>query len=147
MRLTPYILFGGNAREAVEFYKNALDGEILYIGTYGDSPMPADEDYKDKVMHATVGFGGNTLMAADVFKGQQVTTGGNIHLSVEIEDAHDMEAAFKKMGEGGKVTMELQDTFWAARFGMLTDKFGMSWMFSCPLQTDSTKDKTLDITD
>jgi PhnB protein len=148
MKLVPYIHFGGNAREALEFYKNALNGEIAQLGTYGESPMPSDEDYKDKVMHARFVFDGNMIMASDVFKGQQVSTGGNIQLSIDVEEVNKLNDVFSKMAEGGKVTMELQDTFWGARFGMLIDKFGISWMFNCELKKpEGTQTAILDITD
>ena len=148
MKLTPYIHFAGNAREALEFYKNALSGEIQQLGTYGESPVPSDEDYKDKVMHARLVFGGNMIMVSDVFKGQPVSTGGNIQLSIQMNDVNKMDGVFKKMAEGGKVTMELQDAFWGARFGMLQDKFGVNWMFNCELKNVETADtgKNLDIT-
>lgn len=134
MKLTPYIHFGGNAREALDFYKHALNGDIQQLGTYGESPMPSDDDYKDKVMHARLVFDGNMIMVSDVFKGQPVSRGGNIQLSIQVEDVNEMDVVFKKMAEGGKVTMELQDAFWGARFGMLQDKFGISWMFNCELK-------------
>jgi len=146
MKLTPYINFGGNAREALEFYKNALNGEILYIGTYGGSPLPHDEDYKDKVMHATLAFGNNQIMISDVFKGMQVSTGGNIQLSIGMDDAEKLTETFNKMADGGKVTMPLQETFWSPKFGMLNDKFGVTWMFSCEAKQETQKNETLDIT-
>lgn len=147
MKLTPYIHFGGNAREVLDFYKQALNANIPMLGTYGESPMPCDDDYKDKIMHARLVFGGNMIMVSDVFKGLPVSTGGNIQLSVEMEDVNKLDEVFMKMAEGGKVTMELQDAFWGARFGMLQDKFGINWMFNCELKksADDTG-KNLDIT-
>ena len=149
MLLTPYIHFGGNAREALHFYENAFNGKIQQIGTYGESPMPGDEDYKDKIMHARLVFDGNMIMVSDVFKGQQAAVGGNIQLSIEFDDVNKLNEVFSKMAEGGKITMELQDAFWGARFGMLQDKFGVNWMFNCELKNSHSKseDKTLDITD
>ncbi|MGI8583474.1 MAG: VOC family protein [Chitinophagaceae bacterium] len=147
MKLTPYIHFGGNAREAIDFYKKALNGEIQQLGTYGESPMPVDEDYKVKVMHARFVFDGNMIMISDVFKGQQVSTNGNIQLSIDVDDVNKLNELFNKMAEGGKVTMELQDAFWGARFGMLIDKFGVSWMFNCELKkVEGEQAETLDIT-
>ena len=131
MKLTPYIHFGGNARAALDFYKNVFSGKIQQLGTYGESPMPADEDYKDKVMHARLIFDGNMIMVSDVFKGQPVSTNGNIQLSIEMDDVNKMEEVFNKMAEGGTVTMPLADQFWGAKFGMLKDKFGVGWMFNC----------------
>lgn len=147
MKLTPYIHFGGNAREALDFYKKALNGEIQQLGTYGESPMPGDDDYKDKVIHARFVFDGNMIMVSDVFKGQQVSTNGNVQLSIDVEDVNKLNDVFSKMAEGGKITMELQDTFWGARFGMLIDKFGVSWMFNCELKkVEGEQTETLDIT-
>ncbi len=134
MKLNPYIHFAGNAEEALNFYKDALGGEIVQLGRYGESPMPSDEDYKNKVMHARLIFDDNLVMVSDVFKGQTVTTGGNIQLSVDVDDVNQLEIVFNKMSMGGKVTMAPQDTFWGARFGMLIDKFGVSWMFNCELK-------------
>ena len=146
MKLTPYLNIAGNAREALEFYKNALNGEILYLGTYGESPMPCDDDYKDKVMHATLAFDNNRIMISDVFKGMQVSTGGNIQLSIEMDDAEELTETFNKMADGGKITMPLQETFWSPKFGMLNDKFGVTWMFSCTARQENKKTETLDIT-
>ncbi len=134
MKLTPYINFEGNAEEAMNFYAESLDGNIIEISRYGDSPMPADDDYKDKVIHGRVQFGDNVIMISDTFKGNAIQTGGNIQLSVEVSEEGKIDEVFKKMAEGGTVTMELQDTFWRARFGMLKDKFGVSWMFNHELK-------------
>jgi len=131
MKLIPYIHFEGNASEAIGFYKKALKGEIQQLGTYGDSPMPVDDDYKDKVMHARFVFDDNMIMVSDVFKGQHVSTKGNIQLSVDVEDEGRLEDVFQQMAEGGAITMPLAEQFWGAKFGMLTDKFGISWMFNC----------------
>ena len=131
MKLVPYLHFGGNAREAINFYKDALQGEITMLSTYGESPMPCDDDYKDKLVHARLIFDDNMIMISDSFKGQPVSTHGNIQLSVDVEDEKKLEQVFSKMAEGGTITMPLADQFWGAKFGMLADKFGVSWMFNC----------------
>lgn len=135
MKLVPYLHFEGNAEEAMNFYKDALGGEIISIQRYGDAPMPSDEDYKDKVMHGRLTFDDNLIMISDVFKGHNVPRGENIQMSVDVEDAAKINEVFSKMAEGGQVTMELQDTFWGARFGMLKDRFGVLWMFNHELKT------------
>jgi len=134
MKLTPYLNFAGNAQQALDFYANALGGQVVYMQRYGDSPMPGDEDYKNKVLHARLQFGDNMIMISDVMKGSEVSTNGNIQLSVEMDNVSEEEEVFNKMAEGGKVTMPLSDQFWGARFGMLQDKFGVSWMFNCELK-------------
>ena len=134
MKLVPYIHFQGNAEEAMNFYATALGGNIAYLQRYGDSPMPSDEDYKQKIMHGRLTFGDNLIMISDVFKGQEFSTDGNIQLSVDVLENEELESVFNKMAEGGTVAMPLQDTFWGARFGMLKDKFGVNWMFNQELK-------------
>ena len=130
MKLTPYIHFAGNAEEALQFYAAALHGEIAMLSRYGDSPMPVDEDYKQKIIHARLVFGDNMFMISDTFKGNAVHTSGNIQLNIEMADKEELEKVFSKMADGGKITMPLQEQFWGATFGMLVDKFGVSWMFN-----------------
>jgi len=130
MKLTPYLHFAGNAEEVLNFYKEVLNGEIVMLSRYADSPLPADEDYKQKILHARLAFGDNLIMISDAFKGSPVHTNGNIQLSVEVPDKPQLEAIFTKMAAGGKINMPLQDQFWGSTFGMLQDKFGVNWMFN-----------------
>jgi PhnB protein len=134
MKLNPYLNFDGNGEEALNFYKDALGGEITMLSRYGDSPMPADEDWKNKLMHSRLVFDGNVIMISDVFKEMSVKKEGNVVLNIDVETLDQINQVFAKMAEGGKVTMELQDTFWGARFGMLKDKFGVDWMFNHELK-------------
>jgi PhnB protein len=134
MKLNPYLIFAGNAEEVLNFYQKTLGGEIVMISRYADSPMPADEDWKQKIMHSRWVFDGNLVMISDAFKEQPVSTAGNVQMSVEVESVEKIDAVFAAMSEGGIVTMPLQDTFWGARFGMLKDKFGIAWMFNCELK-------------
>jgi PhnB protein len=130
MQLVPYLHFEGNAEDALNFYKDALGGEITMLSRYKDSPMPVDEDYKEKIIHGRVKFGDNLIMISDTFKGNKTSTGGNIQMSLEVDDDNKMEEIFNKLAEGGKVTMPLQKQFWGAKFGMLVDKFGTAWMLN-----------------
>jgi PhnB protein len=134
MKLNPYLHFAGNAEEVLHFYQSVLGGEITMLSRYGDSPMPTDEDWKQKIMHSRLVFDGNLVMISDSFKERPVNTEGNIQLSIEIESVEKINEVFPKMAEGGTITMELQDMFWGARFGMLKDKFGVSWMFNHELK-------------
>src|SRR6266487_4068550 len=103
MKLTPYLNFEGNAQEALDFYTNALGGQVVYMQRYGDSPMPGDEDYKNKVMHARLQFGDNMIMVSDAMKGYEVSTKGNIQLSMEMDSVSQLEEVFNKIAEGGKI--------------------------------------------
>jgi PhnB protein len=132
MKLNPYLNFAGNAEEAVNFYKNALGGEVIMLSRYGDSPMPSDDDWKQKIMHARIVFGGdNIIMISDAMKGHAISTKGNIQLSIGLDDEAKTHEIFNKLAEGGTVTMALAKQFWGDVFGMLQDKFGVSWMLNC----------------
>ena len=128
--IIPYLNFNGNAVEALDFYSKALNGEVVYKQTFGESPMESSESQKDKIMHASFKAGDLHFLVSDTMPGQPVTSGTNISLSLNFNDADEMNKTFAALSEGGKVTMELQDTFWGARFGMLEDKYGFNWMFN-----------------
>jgi len=128
MEVTPYLHFEGKAEEVLNFYKEALDGEVVMISRYKDAPMPSDEDWKDKIMHARLKFGKSQIMISDGPKGFKTTVNGNIQLSIEFDDETKMEKVFNKLAEGGKITLPLAKQFWGAKFGMLVDKFGTGWM-------------------
>jgi PhnB protein len=114
----------------LDFYSKALNGEVIYKQSYGESPMESSEEQKDKVMHASFKAGDLQFMVSDSMQGQRVNSGNNLSLSLNFKDAGEMNKTFDALAEGGKVTMELQDTFWGARFGMLQDKYGFNWMFN-----------------
>ncbi len=139
MKLYPYVHFAGNAEEAMNFYASVLGGEVIDIQRYGDAPMPSDEDYKQKIMHARLTFDGNLIMISDVFKGQPVSTEGNIQLSIEVENKEKIDDVFSKMSEGGTIVMPLENTFWGARFGMLKDKYGIHWMFNHQFEANTSE--------
>ena len=146
MKLFPYLSFPGNCEEALTFYKEALDGEIVQLGRYRESPMKSPEEFKDKIIHARLRFGDALIMASDVMNEHPLNLGENISLSVDCANVNQLEKSFPRMAEGGKITMPLQEQFWGAKFGMLTDKFGIHWMFNCEMKKDENKpNETLDI--
>ncbi len=128
--IVPYLNFNGNATEALAFYAKAFDGKVLFQQTFGDSPMESPADYKDKVMHATFQAGDLTFMVSDSMPGHPVSGGTNLSLSLNFKSVADIDKTFAALSEGATVTMPLQDTFWGAKFGMLTDQFGINWMFN-----------------
>jgi PhnB protein len=134
MELQPYLTFGGNCEEALNFYKETLKGEIAMLSYFDSAQMEVPEAYKKKVMHSVLQLDKATVMASDSLPDHPLTIGNNISLSLNFEELDQMETAFKNLSAGGKVTMPLQDTFWGARFGMLTDQFGINWMFNCELK-------------
>ena len=132
MKLHPYLNFAGSAEEALNFYKDALGGDVLTISRYGDSPMPSDDDWKQKIIHARLQFGDdNIIMISDTMKGNSISTHGNIQLSIGLDDEEKTKQIFDKLAEDGKITMPLAKQFWGDLFGMLQDKFGISWMLNC----------------
>jgi PhnB protein len=130
----PYISFKGDCRQAVEFYKEALNAEVLFMGTWGDSPMKGSAP-DDMIMHCTMQIGDSHVMACDSPSEEHpVNIGNNISLAIGTDDVDSAQRMFDAMSAGGTVVMPMQETFWAERFGMLTDKFGINWMFNCEKQ-------------
>jgi PhnB protein len=125
MKLITYLTFAGNCEEALNFYKETLKGEIVHISYMGEGQMEAPEDVKGKVMHARLKFGENELFMSDNFDPSSVKQGNNVSLSLQPASVADAETVFNSLSAGGSVIMPLQDTFWGARFGMFTDKFGI----------------------
>jgi PhnB protein len=130
----PYLSFDGNCREALEYYKQCFNGEIVSMQTFGDSPMPAEGDLKNRIMHSIFKAGSIYFMASDSAPGQPVKSGNNVTLNIDFEDPVMQEKVFSKLAAGGRINMPLQETFWGAKFGMLTDKFGINWMVNCELK-------------
>ena len=128
--IIPYLNFNGNAREALNFYEQALGGKVTQLGTFGEANMAKDDSMKDKVLHAIFEAGALKFMVSDCPPGVSVNSGDQVSLSLNFTDAESIEKTFAAMSEGGTVTMPLQDTFWGARFGMTKDKFGIHWMFN-----------------
>lgn len=126
----PYIAFKGNAREAIDFYKQALGAEEIFSQTYGDSPM-ADMGPKDAIMHATIKIGESHIMMCDDMRPEAAETAGNISLAIGMNEIDTARRYFENLSQGGEVTMPLDKTFWAEAFGMLTDRFGVKWMVNC----------------
>jgi PhnB protein len=126
---TTYLIFDGNCRDAMTFYKKCLDAELDII-PFSQAPTPMPPDTGDRTMHARLSKGKGTIMASDNMPGMPFTSGNNFSISIDCDTAEEIDKLFNAFGQNGKVTMPLQKTFWAARFGMLTDQFGINWMFN-----------------
>ena len=126
-RLNPYINFDGDAREAMEFYRDVLGGELV-INTFGEYGSD-DPAIADKTMHAQLeterGF---TLMASDTAPGMEHRPGTNITISLSGEDGDELRGYWDKLAESGTVGMPLEKQMWGDEFGMLTDRFGIAWL-------------------
>ena len=127
----PYLFFGGRCEEALEFYRTALDAEVMMLSRFTDAPDPAmaQPGMEEKVMHVSFRIGETILMASDGrCEGEPRFDG--ISLSITVPDEAAADRAFNALAEGGKVEMPLTKTFWAPKFGMLEDRFGVGWMIS-----------------
>jgi PhnB protein len=129
MHITPYLMLDGRSDEAIEFYKKALGASVGLLMRFKDAPPEANcsPSSMEKVMHAALTIGGATLMLSDgENKGKPEFKG--ISLTLTAKDEGEADTYFAALGEGGKVQMPMTKTFFARKFGMIADKFGVSWM-------------------
>ena len=134
MTINAYLTFGGNCRAAFDYYRSIFGGDFLVMQTFGDGPddMGAPEEATDLIMHATLPLGDGVLMGSDTIEqfSPPPITGTNFSLSVTADSREQADELFAKLADGGRVTMEQQDTFWGSYFGSCTDRFGIGWMIS-----------------
>jgi PhnB protein len=132
MQLSPYLTFNGQCEAAFKFYADVLGGKIEAMfpheGTPAAEHVPAE--WRKKILHARLTVGNNVLMGSDAppdrYRKPQAFS-----VSLEINTPAEAERMFQALAEGGTVQMPIQQTFWAARFGMLVDRFGIPWMINC----------------
>lgn len=134
MAVNVYLNFNGNCREAVEYYAQVFGTEKPQIMTFGEMPPDPNftlpEEAKHLVMHTRLIISGSNVMFSDVFPGMPFVAGNNISLTIVSTDIDEIKSSFNKLKDGGKVVMELQETFWSKCYGSLTDKFGIEWQFN-----------------
>jgi len=131
-----YLNFDGKTREAMTFYQKCLGGE-LSIRSFRETGVETPKGAEDRTVHARLQKGTAVLMASDTLPGMPFRQGTNFSINIDCESAAEIAKLFKAFSEGNEVTMPLQDTFWGARFGMITDRFGVSWMFNHELPKKS----------
>ncbi|MGF1538569.1 MAG: VOC family protein [Elainellaceae cyanobacterium] len=139
MQLSPYLYFDGSCEAAFKFYEQCLGGKLEFTFPYKGSPMEAEvpADWHNKIMHAEFKLGDRILMGADAMPGQyEVPQGTSIMLA--IDDVEEAERTFEALAQNGTVQMAIQETFWAARFGVLVDQFGVPWMINCDRPGESS---------
>lgn len=135
MDIQPYLFFDGRCEEALEFYKSRLGAKVEMVMHYKDSPDPnsAPPGCADKVMHASLRIGEAAVMASDGYCQGKPNFQG-FSLTLTANDEPEAKRLFKALGDGGKVQMPLEKTFFSPAFGMVADKFGVSWMVMVPGQ-------------
>ena len=132
MQLNPYLLFNGQCEAAFKFYERCLGAKLEMMLRHGESPMAEQvpPEWRDRIMHARLVVGDKVLMGSDAPPDHYEQPRG-FSVSIGIDDPGEAERIFQAMAEKGTVRMPLQKTFWALRFGMLVDQFGIPWMVNC----------------
>ncbi|WP_066306582.1 VOC family protein [Bacillus sp. FJAT-29814] len=131
VKLIPYLVMNGNAREAVQFYEKALDAQVLFMQSFGEMPenpeFPLPADAKDRVSHASIKVGESEIMFSDTFPGQPHQTGTQVIICISTNDAEQARRMFEALSDGGQVEMPIQETFFSPAYGTVTDKFGVTF--------------------
>lgn len=138
-----YLTFDGNCREAFDFYRSVFGGEFSSAETFGEIPPeveipPMSDEQKKKIMHISLPISKETIIMGSDTGGNwapDLKVGNNFSISVNTKDKAETTRVFNALAEGGNITMPLNETFWNAYFGMLTDKFGINWMVNCELES------------
>ena len=130
--VSAYLVFNGDCEAAFKFYEKCLGGRIEMAMTHGDSPMAQQvpPEWRNKIMHARMTVGNTVLMGSDAPPEHYAEPKG-FSLSLGIKDPAEAERLFNELSASGKVQMPLQQTFWAVKFGMVVDRFGIPWMINC----------------
>jgi PhnB protein len=126
-QITPYLMFDGNAKAALEFYRDVFGGEISNLQTYGEADYPTPPDADERIIHAQFRKGDLLLMVSDASPGNKVIIGNNISLTLDFESEEEIQSIYDALRETGTVYMELQDTFWGAKYAKVQDAFGLIW--------------------
>jgi PhnB protein len=130
MQFIPYLDFDGQCREAFDFYAGIFRAKVTMRMTYGESPMAADMPVEThgRVMHSQLESASGILMGADGPPHQASSRGC---VNIQVDSPAEAERIFHALADGGEVQMPIAETFWAQRFGMLTDRYGKAWMVNC----------------
>ncbi len=136
MQLNPYLFFNGQCEAAFKFYAQLLGGKIIAMMTHAGTPAEnqVPPEWREKIIHARMVIGDQLLMGSDAPPGHFQPPQG-FSVSLMVDNAEDAERIFHTLAESGTVRMPLQKTFWAIRFGMLVDRFGIPWMINCEEKT------------
>jgi PhnB protein len=133
----PYIALHGVAAEAIELYTRVLGAKAESVMYWRDMPGgDVPENQKNKVMHSELTLDGRTILsvADGHFPENSGPATSNIQVCLSFTDPDALHQAFAGLSEGGTVVMAVHDSFWGAKFGMLTDRYGVRWMFNCPTE-------------
>ncbi|TVY08483.1 VOC family protein [Paenibacillus cremeus] len=131
MKLTPYLMMPGNAKEAIHFYEKALGAQVLFLQSFGEMPenpeFPLPAEAKDLVSHAMLKVGETDLMFSDNFPGSPHQQGNQVTICISLDDKERSQQIFNALQDGGQVVMPLQETFFSPLYGIVSDKFGITF--------------------
>jgi PhnB protein len=132
MKINAYLMFDGQCEAAFNFYAECLGGSVEMM-RYADSPedMGVPAEFQQRIMHACLTVGDQVLMASDTLPQSPYEGIKGCSISLQVDNVPEAERLYAALSAQGSVQMELQQTFWATRFAMLTDRFGVSWMINC----------------
>jgi PhnB protein len=132
MQMNTHLSFNGDCEVAFRSYAKIFGGEVAHLLPYGEAPLdpPPAPGWEKKILHGTVTFGAVRLTGADVIAAHYARPAG-FSVLVDVPTAAEAERIFAALSDGGSIQLALAETFWAARFGMLTDRFGVPWMLNC----------------
>ncbi|MFB5085477.1 VOC family protein [Symbiobacterium thermophilum] len=132
VRIVPYLVFGGNAREAIQFYADVLDGRIEGILTFGDNPFPGmPEEAENRVMHAQLTVGDSALFFSDTYPGQDHRPGNQVAVTLLVDTVEEAERIYTALAEGAQeIALPLQQTDWSPAYAQVTDKFGVPFQIN-----------------
>jgi PhnB protein len=132
MKLNSHLTFNGQCEAAFKFYEQCLGGTIVTMLTHGESPIASQvpSEWRNKVLHASLTVDKQTLMGCDAPPEHYQKPQG-FSVALHVKDPQEAERKFHALAEDGTVQMPIQETFWAVRFGMLVDRFGIPWMINC----------------
>jgi PhnB protein len=128
MRVNAYLTFDGRCEEAFRLYERCMGARVTYLDTYGNSPLA--NQVAPKVAHATLMIGGDMVQGVDVEPAGYRKPQG-VSLTLSPDDVAQADAIFAALAENGAVQVPIAETYWAKRFGMVTDRFGIQWMINC----------------
>lgn len=132
MQVSVHLSFNGDCRQAMERYCELMDGEIVSMTEFGNTPAGGEvpDEWQNKIVHATMSLGGVVVAAADIPPERYQPSQG-FNMFVELEEPGEANRVFDALAEAGEVQMPMQETFWAKRFGVVVDRFGIPWEVNC----------------
>lgn len=135
MQIVPYLTFNGNAEDAIALYVKALHAKIDGLMRFNEMPPsddlpPITDDYKNKVLHASLKLGDQWLYVSDNFPGMPLSSGDQITVNINCDSEEQLRFAFDTLADGGQITMPVDHMFWGSLYGAVIDQYGISWSFN-----------------